>query len=78
MDEAGNILVRRYCKSNIFVKSTSNNVSEETAIGAEIIKLPGMALETEKIVKVFPLLDCPLEVIIYFTFFSLLKLSCST
>lgn len=52
MDEAGNILVRRYCKSNIFVKSTSNNVSEETAIGAEIIKLPGMALETEKIVKV--------------------------
>lgn len=52
MDEAGNILVRRYCKSNIYVKSTSSNVSEETAIGAEIAKLPGMALETEKIVKV--------------------------
>lgn len=52
MDEAGNILVRRYCKSNIYVKSTSSNVSEETAIGAEITKLPGMALETEKIVKV--------------------------
>ncbi|XP_063701374.1 uncharacterized protein LOC134831549 isoform X2 [Culicoides brevitarsis] len=53
MDEAGNILVRRYCKSNIYVKSTSPNVAEETAIGAEITKLPGMAIETEKIVKLF-------------------------
>lgn len=52
MDDAGNILVRRYAKSNIYVKSTSSNVNEETAIGAEILKLPNNALESEKIVKV--------------------------
>uniref|UniRef100_A0A336JW18 CSON011461 protein n=1 Tax=Culicoides sonorensis TaxID=179676 RepID=A0A336JW18_CULSO len=53
MDEAGNILVRRYCKSNIYVKSTSKNLNEETSIGNEILKLSGMALEAEKIVKLF-------------------------
>lgn len=52
MDDAGNILIRRYAKSNIYIKSTSSNVNEETAIGAEILKLPNNALESEKIVKV--------------------------
>lgn len=52
MDDAGNILVRRYAKSNVFVKSTASNPNEETSIGAEIIKLPNQALESEKIVKV--------------------------
>lgn len=53
MDDAGNILVRRYAKSNVYARSTTNNPVEDTAIGAEIIKLPGMALESEKIVKLF-------------------------
>lgn len=51
MDDAGNILVRRYAKSNVFVKSTASNPNEETSIGAEILKLPNQALESEKIVK---------------------------
>ncbi|XP_017839767.1 uncharacterized protein LOC108597633 [Drosophila busckii] len=53
MDDAGNILVRRYAKSNVFVKSTASNANEETSIGAEILKLPNQALESEKIVKLF-------------------------
>ncbi|XP_030387556.1 uncharacterized protein LOC115634131 [Scaptodrosophila lebanonensis] len=53
MDDAGNILVRRYAKSNVFVKSTANSPNEETSIGAEILKLPNQALESEKIVKLF-------------------------
>lgn len=52
MDDAGNILVRRYAKSNVYVKSTAPNANDETAIGAEILKLPNNALESEKIVKV--------------------------
>lgn len=52
MDDAGNILIRRYAKSNVYVKSTSLNANDETAIGAEILKLPNNALESEKIVKV--------------------------
>lgn len=52
MDDAGNILIRRYAKSNVYIKSTSSNASEETAIGGEILKLPNNALESEKIVKV--------------------------
>ncbi|XP_017959467.1 uncharacterized protein LOC108653477 [Drosophila navojoa] len=53
MDDAGNILVRRYAKSNVFVKSTASTPNEETSIGAEILKLPNQALESEKIVKLF-------------------------
>ncbi|XP_037941736.1 nuclear transcription factor Y subunit gamma-like [Teleopsis dalmanni] len=53
MDDAGNILVRRYAKSNVYVKSTASNASEETSIGADILKLPNQALESEKIVKLF-------------------------
>lgn len=52
MDDAGNILIRRYSKANVYVKSTAANLNEETAIGAEILKLPNSALESEKIVKV--------------------------
>lgn len=52
MDDAGNILVRRYAKSNVYVKSTASSPNEETSIGAEILKLPNQALESEKIVKV--------------------------
>lgn len=52
MDDAGNILIRRYAKSNVYIKSTASNANDETAIGAEILKLPNNALESEKIVKV--------------------------
>lgn len=52
MDDAGNILIRRYAKSNVYIKSTASGPNEETAIGAEILKLPNNALESEKIVKV--------------------------
>lgn len=52
MDDAGNILVRRYAKSNVYVKSTAANPSDETAIGQDILKSPNLALENEKIVKV--------------------------
>ncbi|XP_037926571.1 uncharacterized protein LOC119661342 [Hermetia illucens] len=53
MDDAGNILIRRYAKSNVYIKSTANSPNEETAIGADILKLPNQALENEKIVKLF-------------------------
>lgn len=53
MDDAGNILIRRYSKSNVYVKSTASQPNEETAIGADILKLPGQAIESEKIVKLF-------------------------
>lgn len=52
MDDAGNILIRRYAKSNVFVKSTTSGPNDETAIGTDILKLPNQALESEKIVKV--------------------------
>lgn len=52
MDEAGNILIRRYTKSNVFVKSTATNASEETPIGSDILKLPNNCLENDKIFKV--------------------------
>lgn len=52
MDDAGNILIRRYSKSNVFVKSTAATSNEETAIGQDIVKLPGYSLEQEKIFKV--------------------------
>jgi hypothetical protein len=54
MDDAGNILIRRYSKGNVFVKSTASSPNEETAIGADILKLPNNAIESEKIVKVSP------------------------
>ncbi|XP_004930030.2 uncharacterized protein LOC114242833 isoform X1 [Bombyx mandarina] len=53
MDDAGNILIRRYSKSSVFVKSTAASSNEETAIGQDILKLPGYSLEQEKIFKLF-------------------------
>ncbi|XP_052757760.1 uncharacterized protein LOC113518505 isoform X1 [Galleria mellonella] len=53
MDDAGNILIRRYSKSSVFVKSTAATSNEETAIGQDILKLPGYSLEQEKIFKLF-------------------------
>lgn len=50
MDDAGNILVRRYAKSNVFIKSTSS--MEETAIGTDVLKQPNQSLEIEKVYKV--------------------------
>lgn len=52
MDDAGNILIRRYSKANVYIKSTASAPNEETAIGNDIMKLPNQALEMEKIVKV--------------------------
>lgn len=53
MDDAGNVLIRRYSRSNVYIKSTANNSKDETAIGNEILKLPNQALEIEKISKLF-------------------------
>lgn len=53
MDDAGNILIRRYSRNNVYVKSTANNSKDETAIGNEILKLSNHALEIEKISKLF-------------------------
>jgi len=52
MDDAGNILVRRYSKSNVYVKSTASAPNEETAIGSEVLKAPNHSLELDKVVKV--------------------------
>ncbi|XP_014239303.1 uncharacterized protein LOC106660839 isoform X2 [Cimex lectularius] len=51
MDDQGNILVKRVSKCNVYVKSTSSG--EETSIGADVLKLPNCALETDKPVKLF-------------------------
>lgn len=61
MDDAGNILIRRYSKTNVFVKSTATNPNDETAIGAEILKLPNNAIESEKIVKVSAHTHTPIQ-----------------
>lgn len=53
MDDAGNILIRRYSKSSVAVKSTAATSNEDTAIGQDILKLPGYSLEQEKIFKLF-------------------------
>lgn len=52
MDDNGNILARRYSKSNIFVKGAGNTLNEETAIGSEVLKSPSQCLELEKVMKV--------------------------
>lgn len=52
MDDAGNILLRRYAKSNVYIKSTSSAANEETAIGADVLKMPNNCLEAEKVYKV--------------------------
>lgn len=52
MDDAGNILVRRYSKSNVYVKSTAISPNEETAIGSEVLKSANQSIEHDKVVKV--------------------------
>ena len=52
MDDAGNILVRRYSKSAVYVKSTATSTNEETAIGAEVLKSPNQSLDHDKVMKV--------------------------
>lgn len=52
MDDAGNILVRRYSKSNVYVKSTAISPNEETAIGSDILKSVNQSIEHDRVVKV--------------------------
>ena len=52
MDDAGNVLVRRYSKSNVYIKSTASAPNEETAIGSEVLKAPNHSLDHDKVVKV--------------------------
>lgn len=52
MDDAGNILIRRYGKGNVYIKSTSSTANEETAIGADVLEVPNQCLEIEKVYKV--------------------------
>lgn len=49
MDEQGNILIRRLCKSNVYVRATKQ---DDNAIGSEILRNPQGALEHEKPGKV--------------------------
>ncbi|XP_063914800.1 uncharacterized protein LOC135131149 isoform X2 [Zophobas morio] len=51
MDDAGNILIKRVSKCNVYIKNTGQD--DENAIGNEILKLPNCALEPEKPVKLF-------------------------
>lgn len=53
MDDNGNILVRRYSKSNVYVKSTATNPNDESAIGPDVLKSSNLSLESEKIMKLF-------------------------
>lgn len=52
MDDAGNILIRRYSKNNVYIKSTATAPNEETAIGNDVLKAPNQCLEIEKVYKV--------------------------
>ncbi|XP_066247403.1 uncharacterized protein exp isoform X1 [Euwallacea similis] len=51
MDDAGNILIKRVSKCNVYIKNTGQD--DENAIGNEILKLPNNALDPEKPVKLF-------------------------
>lgn len=46
MDDAGNVLIKRLSKCNIYIRTASHD--SENAIGTEVLKLPGCALEPEK------------------------------
>lgn len=49
MDETGNILIKRFSKSSVYVKNTI----EENAVSNDILKLPNGLLEPEKPFKLF-------------------------
>lgn len=53
MDDNGNILARRYSKSNVYVKGTGILTTDETAIGNDVLKSPNHCLEFEKVMKIF-------------------------
>lgn len=53
MDDAGNVLIRRYSRNNVYVKPTTSSPKEETSVSSEILKLPNQALELEKVSKLF-------------------------
>lgn len=53
MDETGNILIKRYGKSNVYVHSTSKLSNEETVIGADILQLPQQAINIGTSAKLF-------------------------
>lgn len=51
MDDIGNILIKRYGKSNVFVHNTSM-ANEETVIGGDILQMPNMGLTAGTSAKV--------------------------
>lgn len=53
MDDAGNVLIRRYSRSNVYIKSTATSPKDETSMSNDILKLPNQALEMDKIGKLF-------------------------
>ncbi|KAH8284637.1 hypothetical protein KR018_009046, partial [Drosophila ironensis] len=52
MDDIGNIFIKRYGKSSIYVNSTSQG-NEETVIGGDIIQMPQMSLTAGTSSKLF-------------------------
>lgn len=75
MDDAGNILVRRYGKSNVFIKSSTGTLNEETAIGSEVLKSPNQCLEIEKVYKVRSMaFDCFTNLLIKHKISSIFKI----
>jgi len=62
MDDSGNILIKRIAKTNVYVRSTDLSSSssspsagggDNSAISADILKLPDGQLESERPVKLF-------------------------
>lgn len=53
MDDAGNVLIRRYSRNNVYVKNTSTSPKDETSMSSDILKLPNQALELDKVGKLF-------------------------
>lgn len=53
MDDYGNIFIKRYANSNVFVKSTALNPNDENSIGTDILKLQNHALEKGETYKLF-------------------------
>lgn len=51
MDDVGNIFVKRYGKTGVFVHNTSQTM-EETVVGSDIVQLPNMGLTTGTSAKV--------------------------
>lgn len=52
LDDTGNIFIKRYGKSSIYVNNTSL-ANEETVIGADIIQMPQMSLTAGTSAKLF-------------------------